>query len=207
MKQLLIYLVTLVIVGCGAQTQQVGEAPQAQGGVPTPALAAPGQNGNYAPGYGVPQPMEVYIITGTVEAAPGSIQQFSFEGRTSGSSYNGYGHSSGYISGGTDGKGIVRLRVATIEWHNAYVEAGVLKRDEAWTPLAQPGDIVIIKVEDTRGTQFIAGDQLILLCREQWEFVGAVGVNEIPTLNNVSREFDLCRMRDGKVTPAPTPSN
>jgi hypothetical protein len=200
--------VALVLAACGAGTQQIQSAPQVQSGqqsVPTPGLASPDQNGSYQRGLGVYQPLEVYTITGTVQAAPGSVTQYSMEGRFSGSGSNGYSYSSGYVSAGTDGKGIVRLHIDAIDWVNAYVSAGALQRDENWTPLAVAGDTVIVKVEDTRGTQFVAGDRVVLLCREQWEFVGAVAVNEIPTLENVSREFDLCRMADGKVQPAPTP--
>jgi hypothetical protein len=204
MKIALAFLFALLLISCGTQT--LPDAPentstdQAAPTIPTPGLAGVGVDGTYL-AYGVYQPLDVYVITATVLLAPQSVVQSHIAGESA--VYNGVG--SGYIQGGTTGKGIVRLHVDGISVSNAYVEKGLVRRDESWKPLAATGDNLIVKFEDTRAVGFIAGDRVTITCREQWEIVGAVGIGEVPFMRNIVREFDLCRLQDGHIIPAPTP--
>lgn len=193
---ILIGFAALVLAACGS-TQQVVSAPVAQNGsssVSTPQPVAPGADGNYANGYGLPAVTTVYIITGTVEVAPSSIQQYTENGSISGSSYRGTGSVSGYIHGETTGKGFVRFKVSGVSWHDPYVNAGIVERDEDWTPVVNAGDLVLIKTVDSKASALGAGDSVVFMCREQYEFVPAVARDEIPTTQSVTRELDYCRM-------------
>lgn len=188
----------LVLTACGGgYQQQVSTAPVSQNGVsgiPTPQPVAPGVDGNYANGYALPAVTTVYIITGTVEAAPNSIQQYTENGSISGSSYRGTGSVSGYIHGETSGKGFLRFKVSGVSWHDPYINAGIVKRSEDWTPIVKTGDMVLIKTVDTKASALGAGDGVVFMCREQYEFVSAVARDEIPTTQSVTRELDYCRM-------------
>lgn len=187
----------LVLVACGSDVQQVSTAPVSQNGIsgiPTPQPVAPGQDGNYANGYALPAVTTVYVITGTVEVAPSSIQQYTENGSISGSSYRGTGSVSGYIRGETTGKGFVRFKVSGVSWHDPYVNAGIVERDEDWTPVVNAGDLALIKTVDSKASALGAGDSVVFMCREQYEFVPAVARDEIPTTQSVTRELDYCRM-------------
>lgn len=200
-------LTVLALAACGGQgPTQVGAAPVARegapAGVPTPNPVPPGQDGNYAGGYALPAVTTVYVISGTVMAAPGSVQGYEVNGGFS--TYRGTG--SGYINGGSEGKGILRFTIDKengVRYFDPYVEAGVTKRAEDWTPLVKDGEFLIIKVEDRKGMGLAEGDHVTLMCREQYEWVMAVATNEIPTTRTLTREIDGCRMIDpGGVTPA-----
>lgn len=198
----IILIVTLMLLNaCGTTTVQ--NAPVATSGnvVPTPNPVPPGGEGNYAPNYALSAVTTIYTITGVVQAAPGSVSQYNIHGSMSGSSYNGYGSVSGYVSGGTSGKGIIRFLVEDMHYHDPYVDAGVTKRNEDWTPIVTPGQIIILKSEDTKATGLAAGDRVTFMCREEVEFVHAVAQNEIPTLRSVTRELDWCRMVEPAFTP------
>ncbi len=193
----------LILVACGGGTTPVSSAPvvQSNGTVPTPQPVAPGADGNYAQNYGLPAVTTVYSITGVVLAAPSSITQYSVDGRMSGSSYKGYGSVSGYIQGGTTGKGFVRFKVQSVEWHDPYIDGGIMQRSEDWTPAAKPGDVVLLKTIDSKASALGSGDTVTFLCREQNEFVPAVAVNEIPTTAGLTRELDYCRMLSSQFQP------
>jgi hypothetical protein len=45
----------------------------------------------------------------------------------------------------------------------------------------------------------------VFLCREDQEFVQPAAVNEIPTLQGVTRELDNCRMLGPQFTPPAQP--
>lgn len=191
----LFLIAALLLAGCGQGTTQVSEAPAArQEGqvVPTPQPVPPGQSGTYAANYALPAVTTIYSLTVEVLAAPGAVTGFAFEGRTEARQYDGYGYASGYISGGTSGKGMVRVRVLAVSWHDPY--KGVVPANESWQPVAQPGDIILLKTEDTKASALGAGDRTIMLCREDQEFVAPAAVNEIPTLQSLTRELDNCRM-------------
>lgn len=197
------FVAALVLVSCGGPTE-VQIAPVAQNGqqtVPTPQPVPPGADGNYASNYALPAVTTVYTLTGTVLSAPGSLQQSSFSGSSSASMINGYGSASGYISGGTTGKGFVRFKVQHIGWFDPYVDSGVTTRSEAWTPLAKSGDIIMLKTIDSKASALGGGDIATFMCREQYEFVSAVAKDEIPTTASVTREFDECRMITPQFTP------
>ena len=198
------FILSVLLVSCGGEPTSVQTAPVATNGgtVPTPQPVPPGANGNYAANYALPAVTTVYVITGTVLAAPSSIQQYSFQGETHGSSYNGYGSVSGYISGGTTGKGFLRLKVESVDFHDPYVDNGVTKRSENWTPLVAEGNVVLLKTTDSKASALGAGDTVTFLCREQNEWVDAVAQNEIPTTSEVTRELDYCRMLSPQLTPA-----
>lgn len=207
MKTVFVFLsiavIAFALVACGGGTTQVSSAPvvQSSGNVPTPQPVAPGADGNYAANYGLPAVTTVYSLTGTVLAAPGSLTQYAVDGRMSGSRYNGYGSVSGYIQGGTTGKGFVRFKVQSVEWHDPYIDAGITKQGEDWTPAAAPGDVVLLKTIDSKASALGAGDTVTFLCREQNEFVSAVAVNEIPTTAGLTRELDYCRMLSSQFQP------
>lgn len=215
MKRFAVGLVlVLLLTACGGgTTTQVSSAPvprnddgMVQNTIPTPAPVAPGADGNYQGGYALPAVTTVYSLTIEVLAAPGSIQNYAFQGESHAVSYDGYGSASGYIAGGTSGKGFVRAKVLAITWHDPYVDKGVTARSESWTPLAAKDDIVLLKTTDTKASALGAGDVVTVLCREQYEWVDAVAGNEIPTTQTVTREFDYCRMTGPQFTPAPIPA-
>lgn len=195
MKWLLVVSCVFALVACGKVVTQVENAPAVQSGqqaVPTPQPVPPGQSGTYAANYALPAVTTIYSLTVEVLAAPGSITGFSIEGRTEARQYDGYGYASGYISGGTSGKGMVRVKVLAVSWHDPY--KSVVPANENWQPVVAVGDIILLKTEDTKASALGAGDVTIMLCREDQEFVAPAAVNEIPTLQSLTRELDNCRM-------------
>lgn len=186
-----VLVIVLFLSACGG-TIPVTQAPQdssgTSAGVPTPGPVPPGGNGNYAANYALPAVTTIYTMTAVILAAPGSVSQYQVQGQ----SYTYDGHGSGYISGSTTGKGLLRVRIMDLDWYDPY--AKVYPRAEGWSPLAHDGDTVLLKTEDTKAAALAEGDEVIFLCREDQEFVAAAAVNEIPTTQSVTREFDNCRM-------------
>lgn len=154
------------------------------------AAVAPGQNGNYASGIGIYQRLDVYRITGTVLGVGTSIQRPQSEGGAVFS--NGYG--SAYVRSDTPGKGFLRLKVEAITWTSETTPTA--------EPLISAGDAVLLKTSDTKAASLVAGDRVVMLCREQAEFVEAVAGNEVPTEAKIVRELDYCRMETPQIRPA-----
>lgn len=194
-------LCAFLMGACGAQTV----TQQADGnGINTPPNTIPvGVDGSYSPNYQLPAITVVYVISGTVEAAPASVTGYSMYGETHGSSGRYGGYVSGYISGSTEGKGIIRFTVDDVTYSDPYGKSGyVAQHPEEWTPIVKVDDVVMLKAEDRKAAGLAAGDHVIFMCREQWEWVMAVAQNEVPTTQSVTRELDGCRMIEPQITPA-----
>lgn len=196
----IIIILAVILTACGGSAT-IGEQPKPnpdQSTIPTPQPVPPGQNGTYANGYALPAVTAIYSITVDVLAAPGSVSQYSFQGSQSGSTYNGYGHMTGYISGGTSGKGLIRAKIVTFSWDDPYKD--IMHQGEQWTPLVKVGDTVLLKTEDSKAAALGEGDRVTFLCREDQEFVAPAAINEIPTTKSVTRELDNCRMLSPQIT-------
>lgn len=117
----------------------------------------------------------IYHLYGTVTADAGSLTR-----QTS--------PATGYIYGGTNtygsftgaqfsGKGFVRLLI-----------------DKNDGPVGIPGEIVILKVVDSKSVALLPGDYVYLKCRYQPEVLDAMYNNEHRTNDALVYEYDYCRL-------------
>lgn len=194
--------VALFLSACGAQPVPPVNAPPPTGqpvevwAIPLPV--GPGADGNYIPNFGATQDLHIYIVTGIVQAAPGAVTSYSFEGRFSGSSGRYSGYSSGFISGGTEGKGVVRFLVSKVTIINPYHGHGL--EDTEYQPIIKAGDTVMLKVVDSKASGLATGDAVVFQCRVDTDFSAAVGGNEHPTEASLASELDFCRMATPVIT-------
>lgn len=161
--------------------------------VPTPQPVAPGQNGSYAGNWVLPAVTAIYSMTVEVMAAPGQLSQYHESGSVSGSSYRSGSYGSGYVSGNwsgdTSGKGFLRVTVKAIDIFDPYNNI-----DENQVLTVIKGRKIIIKAEDSKMSVLGEGDIVQVICRQDNEFVRAAAINEIPTLQSLTKELDNCRM-------------
>lgn len=149
-------------------------------------------NQSYASGAKVPVDDNVYVITGQVSGQVNSLtrQVAPAHGSLSGPSCYGtsgcYGGTSASFFGPVEsGKGFVRLLV------NSAAPS---------TPDATPGDLVLLKVTDTKATALLPGDNVTFKCRRQYENVAAVLNNEKFNADKVATwELDYCRLASPEV--------
>ncbi len=178
MKRMTMCILAFILVACGGG--------QMNGAV------APGQNGNFLPGVGVNQRLEIYTITGTVLGLGESIQRPESQG----SAFVYQGSGSAYVQSSTPGKGFIRFHVDNVTW--THVPSETIE----FEPVVAVGDNVLLKTSDTKAASLVAGDRTTFKCRVQKEFVEAVASNEQPTLNHITEELDYCRMETPKFTPS-----
>ncbi|MEZ4708377.1 MAG: hypothetical protein R3A44_14290 [Caldilineaceae bacterium] len=131
---------------------------------------------SYAWGAKIPVDTNVYTLSGQVAAdaeslvrqtAPAQAQTYSAEGVSMGS----------YYGPQLNGKGMVRLRVATSD-----------------SELAPAGSTVLLKLDDTKGILLAAGDQITLKCRAQFEAIAAVQNRQPFDPAAGVWELDYCRL-------------
>lgn len=208
MKWVVFVLLASLMVGCGPQQMQSAPPPaqpvetpgssQPRDTPPTPGQVPINQQPNYTNSQ-LPPITIVYSMTVEVLAAPGSITQFTLEGSSSASSYNGTGYASGYIKGETSGKGFLRVKILRVSTWDPFGYAHTV--DEENSNLAKPGDIVLLKTVDSKMSALGQGDVTVVQCRVDQELLDPVGQNEVPFLEEVTKEFDLCRMKNPQFTP------
>lgn len=180
---------------CGGTAAVNEPAPAPQGGVPsqvqvypTPNAVAPGKDGSYVTGYGANQDLHIYDLTGVVQTAPGNISNYSYS--SSVTAVNGY--ASGYSSGGTDGKGIVKFLITGITYKNPYEGHG--GDDKGYEPMAKAGEVWVLKFVDSSASVLAAGEKVTVRCRIDRDFMPAVGDQEYPSVDGITAEFDFCRV-------------
>ncbi len=146
---------------------------------PTPESDS-SQNYNVPSGAGIPVDDNVYTIRGTVAGDVGSLtrQTEAARGSIAGGPYGTYGS---YYGPEFDGKGFVRLLV-----------------EESNSELAPVGEIVILKLTDTKGTALLVGDKVTFKCRAQYEAIAAVRNYETWDQEKAALvetwELDYCRL-------------
>jgi len=163
----LICVIFLLLVAC---------APEA------PLVTSDNKAADFAMGARTEIDENIYVISGTVEELPQSlVRQYSAaSGRVGGFSSGGTGYVSGYYHGDVlDGKSFIRFRVDTVS---------------PGTALAKRGDIVILKVTDTKATALLHGDKVEFKCRAQHEPVAATLDGEYITPAHSTWELDYCRL-------------
>lgn len=133
----------------------------------------------------IPVDTKIYTISGEVAGQINSVtrQVKPASGSLSGSSFGGYGSVSGSYFGPVEaGKGFVRLLVSSSDATNEAPE----------------GDLVVLKVSDTKATALVEGDRITFKCRRQYENIAAVQENETLNVSDAATwELDYCRL----VTP------
>lgn len=195
-------LVVVVALGaCGAppnSATSVGSLPRSDG------------NGNWDASQTLEQDPTVFRVTGVVQAAPASIVQ---QNGVNGSFYRG----SGYIAGGgTEGKGFVRLLVTGVIAKRQPPISATEVITATLTPpapvevaqeLVAPGDLVILKTEDTKASALVDGDAVTFICRVQREVVSPVLTNETGVAEKglIVQELDYCRLDGPVVQPSDAP--
>jgi hypothetical protein len=174
----LLLLVTLLVSACTVSNQ-----------APPPASDNGDASWELVNGVAPTAPVDdtIYSIDGKVVAGIESLtrQVSPAQGSVSGYSINGVGGMSGYYTGPViNGKSFVRILISTID---------------PPSKLADIGQIVILKVLDTKATALLPGDIVSLKCRAQYEAVAPIRVREtFDPEKYATWEFDFCRL----VTPA-----
>ena len=207
-KAVIAFLLVVSLTACGSVNPTVEPAPQTTSDVadrfPVPGGVPVGEDGAYEANWTVNQGLHIYDLTGIVQAAPGSNSTYSAQG-----GYSGYGngYASGWMSAGTDGKGIIKLLIQRITFVNPYEAHGY--PDSAYEPLAAVGDVRIIKVVDAAASVLAAGEEVTFRCRIDRDFMQAAAANERPTTDGITSEFDFCRLisdvRGGNVITGTVP--
>lgn len=119
----------------------------------------------------------IYHISGVVAH---DVDSLTRQTRPASGSYAGYygGGGYGYYSGAQfGGKGFIRLLV-----------------EETDAPVGQRGQIVILKVVDSKSVALLPGDRVKFKCRYQPEVVDAMYYNEEWTDDALIYELDYCRL-------------
>lgn len=130
----------------------------------------------------IPVDTGIYTITGEVF---GQVNDLTRQVKPASGSLTGIG---GYTSGSyfgpvEAGKGFVRLRISASN-----------------VDLAPVGDLVILKVTDTKATALVEGDVVTFKCRKQYENIAAVQSNEKLDVEKAATwELDYCRLVTPKV--------
>ena len=137
---------------------------------------------NFSDEYRVPIDRNVYHIAGKIVGEREELVRQTSPASGSMYSYNGY--SSGSFTGPEfSGKSFVRVEIIYSD-----------------SELATRGNIVILKVTDTKIFGVVMGDTVSFVCRAQAELVAAVLNNEKPSEEQVTWELDYCRMEVPMVT-------
>lgn len=136
----------------------------------------------------IPTDTKAYLITGEVVSSVNTVsrQTSPAQGEMYGSAYG----ASGTFYGETvKGKGMVRLLVKTAS---------------PSTTEAQPGNVSILKVADTKGSALLPGDVVSVKCRRQFEAIAAVQENQkFDEKRDGTWELDYCRLVSPVVAVTP----
>ncbi len=170
LRSIAIAAVSLILFGCPAQTVNVAPAPES------------GSDETYEVGQTVPVDMKIYHISGIVSDGAESLTRQTAPAQGYARSYDGYGYAS-YFGAVQSGKGFVRLLV-----------------EESDSPIARKGNVVILKVEDTKAIVLAAGDVVSFKCRTQYESLSAVAGNEILSEDGMVKELDYCRLATPEIS-------
>jgi len=121
----------------------------------------------------------IYTIKGEVVGDINSVvrQSAPAQGSVSGYSTGSWGYVGGsFVGPQISGKNFVRLLVQSSD-----------------CSLAKYGELVILKVEDTKATALLPGDIVTFRCRVEYEVLTAVLTNETFSKDKQVKEIDWCR--------------
>lgn len=174
-----VVVLSTALIGC---EEMVSQAPQPESDSP--------QKYSYK-SEGIPVDDGVYGISGTVVGEVESLvrQTQRASGTMVGSGVGTYGS---YFGPEFGGKGFVRLLVEDSDSH-----------------LAPEGQIVILKVTDTKGIVLLSGDYVDFFCRHQYEALAAVRKREVFDPEKLETwEIDYCRLKTPVIfRPTPNPDS
>lgn len=130
----------------------------------------------------IPVDQKIYTISGEVSGQVNDLTRQVKPAQGSLLGINGY-TSGSYFGPVESGKGFIRLRVASSD-----------------VDIAPKGELVVLKVSDTKGTALVEGDVVTFKCRKQYENIAAVMDNEkLDVQKAATWELDYCRLATPKV--------
>lgn len=134
---------------------------------------------------GLPVDENIYVLSGTVQAQSSLVRQTD---PATGRMYGAYATFTGQT---IEGKTFIRLLVNDYRLQNNTKQ--VLVSDE----VLERGQIVIIKVVDTKATALGVGDSVTFLCRRQYEALARSTGETFDAQKFATWEFDYCRLESG----------
>lgn len=127
-----------------------------------------------------PHNPNLYMLHGRVDDEVYGHSTINAEGRSQ--SVDGFSSSSFRVW--QEGKGLIRVRIESITPSLDY---------------AKSGSLVIIKTTDLKVLALQPGDNVVFLCRVDYEFVGALTREQAKNTNlddARTEEFDICRLQN-----------